>query len=427
MYKISKAFFDDFLVSYHSFNNDELLLKFQYKVLNTILVLMGIFTFLIATLSVFDIMPLGMQQTIANYTLSAVSVILIILLRGTKSRYLYIAYAMYFGAYLDFICTLICVPNDEFRLIWFYLLVFAAYITGGVFTGNIVAGVSLATILIVNHFYGLNLSDVAISTFTLSFIMASLFFRSYTKKITNFEKELISQRQLMISQSRFAAMGEMLSMIAHQWRQPLSTTTLLIAQERLKLMMSEEKNNDHIEILDKISDTMVYLSDTVDDFQTFFKPEKLKQDIEIDELIGRVQHFIQPRLSTTEVKLHIMQCKCGGINTYANELVQSIINILNNAIDVLIERHIYKPTISINFETLDDKIIIHIEDNGGGIEKEIINKIYEPYFSTKSKNGTGLGLYMSKMIIDQHIKGLLSVKNTKDGARFSIMLPKKTI
>jgi C4-dicarboxylate-specific signal transduction histidine kinase len=315
-------------------------------------------------------------------------------------------------------------------MIWFFLLIFAAYVTGGgIYTGDIVGSISILTILVVNSIYGLNLSSVGVTTAVLAMIMATLFFRSYTKKIMDFEKDLIEQKQLMITQSRFAAMGEMISMIAHQWRQPLSTTTLLITQERVKLMMDEKQNNPSIEILDKISDTMVYLSDTIDDFQTFFKPGKSKEKIAVDELIGRIQNFVQARLSTSGVALNIEKCEEAEVETYVNRLVQSIINIINNAVDALLENNISNPRISISFEASHDHLSIFIEDNAGGIDAEIVEKIYEPYFSTKSKNGTGLGLYMSKMIIEQHIKGSLSVENTTNGARFKIVLPRvsKTI
>ena len=424
MVKNTKESIEQFLCSYHTFNDDEVLLKFQYKILNTILILMALFTFMFATFSFLEINPLGTAQSIANYILTSISIVLLLLLRGSKTNYYKVAYAMYFFAYLNFVGTLFFVPGDEFRMIWFFLLVFSAYVTGGIKAGNLVAFISILIIITVNFFYGLNLSDTAVITIVVSLIMASLFFRSYTKKITDFEKELIKQRQMMITQSRLAAMGEMLSMIAHQWRQPLSTTTLLIAQERLKLMMLKDQNSEHIEILDKISDTMVYLSDTIDDFQTFFKPEKVKHNVEIDEISKRIYHFINPRISTSTIKLEIMRCECGNINTYINEFVQSAINIINNAIDVLVEKNIQDPHITISYDVSDKYITMLIEDNAGGIDEEIIDKIYEPYFSTKSKNGTGLGLYMSKMIIEQHIKGSLSVQNTQSGAKFSIRLPK---
>ena len=425
MGKTKNTFLENLLSSHHTFNEDETLLKYQYRVLNTILILMGLFTFMFGALSVTNINYLGSEQEISNFILTVASAVLIVLLRGSKSRYNIIAYAMYFFAYLNFLGTLFFVPHDEFRIIWFFLLMFAAYVTGGITAGNIVSVVSIATILIVNFLYGLNLSHVAVTTITVSLVIAALFFRSYTKKINNFEADLIKQKQMMITQSRFAAMGEMLSMIAHQWRQPLSTTTLLISKERVKLMMEAKEDKEFSETLDKISDTMLYLSDTIDDFQTFFKPERSKQTVEIERLIEKINQFIQPRIYTTDIKFEIICCDRGELEIYTNELVQSLINIINNAIDVLLEKNIENPYITISFDNSSEYISIHIEDNGGGIDEKIIDNIYEPYFSTKSKNGTGLGLYMSKMIIEQHMDGELSVHNTQSGARFSITLQKK--
>jgi len=424
MFNKTSSFYNNLFTSYHTFDDNEILLKFKYKVLNTILLVMAFFTFLFATFSVLDINPLGKTQTITNYILVAISIILIFLLRGPKSRYVAITYVMYFSAYLAFLSALFFVPNDEFRIIWFYLLIFAAYITGSIRAGNIVGIVSISTIILVHFTYGLNLSTVGTVTAVIGLVIACLFFRAYTKKIIDFEQEIIEQKQFMISQSRFAAMGEMLSMIAHQWRQPLSTTTLLIAEERVKMMMNDKEQNDYSQMLDRISDTLLYLSDTIDDFQTYFKPEKTIQHIDISVLVQRIKQYVEPRLSMTSIKFKIDESDCKYINTFTNELLQSIINIINNAIDILIERKIEDPKISITFEDSKDDLSIFINDNGGGIEDDIIDKVFEPYFSSKSKNGTGLGLYMAKMIIEQHINGQLSVKNSSEGSSFNIVIPK---
>lgn len=424
MPKQTSPFFENLLNSYHTFDEDEILLKFQYKVLNTILIVIGLLTFMFATLSLLGINDLGIAQATTNYILMFIAIILMFILRGPKSRYIKVAYTMYLFAYLNFLGTLFFVPNDEFRIIWFYLLVFAAYITGGIFAGNFVGIVSIGSILIVNFTYGLNLCNLAVTTAVVGLITACLFFRAYTKKILDFEQEIIDQKKFMIAQSRFAAMGEMLSMIAHQWRQPLSTTTLLIAQEKVKMMMENKEQNDYNKMLDKISDTLIYLSDTIDDFQTYFKPQKTMQLVDIDTLIQRMKQYVEPRLSMTNIELDISECKCKEINTFTNELLQSILNIINNAIDILIQRERKNPKILINFEESEDDLTIMIEDNAGGIDDNIIDKVFEPYFSSKSKNGTGLGLYMAKMIIEQHIYGNLRVVNTDDGACFNIRIPK---
>ena len=424
MPKTKTSFYTDFLVSGHSFENNEVLLKFQYQVLNTVLLVMALFTFIFAFLSTLDINPLGIIQTIANYLLVICSISIMIRLRGTKKRYLQSAYLMYVAAFAAFVSALMFVPHDEFRIIWFYLLVFAAYITGGIRAGNSVSIISIFAIIIINLFYELHLSSTAIISSVLGLMIASLFFRAYTKKITDFEKEIIEQEHYMITQSRFAAMGEMMSMIAHQWRQPLSTTTLMITNERVKSMMEDREPNKYDKILDNISDTMLYLSDTIDDFQTYFKPEKSTQEIEVRVLIERVMQFIEHRLKMAKVELHVGECDHESIEIYANEVVQVLLNIINNAVDILEERAIQERHIWITIDSTDEYLTVSIEDNGGGINEEIMERIFEPYFSTKSNNGTGLGLYMSKMIIDNHINGILNVVNTPKGACFSILMPK---
>ncbi len=423
MTKDKYSLYDDLIVSGHSFENDETLTKFQYMVLNTVLVVMAIFSFIFGTLSVFEISPLGVEQTVSNYILSAVAVVLIFRLRGPKSRYMQVAYIMYLVAFADFMVALLFVQHDEFRIIWFYLLVFAAYITGGVRSGNIIALVSIAAIIASNVLYDLKLSETGIISSVLGLVIASLFFRAYAKKIIDFESEINEQKSLIITQSRLAAMGEMMSMIAHQWRQPLSTTTLMISNERIKFMLDGKEDTEYEKMLDKISDTMVYLSDTIDDFQTYFQPQKESQHISTCELINRVLNFVETRLTIDKVKVHVNKCDDKEIDTYANEVIQVLINIINNAIDALAERNVQDRNIWINLISSDDSIEITVEDSAGGIEDDIIGKVFEPYFSTKSKNGTGLGLYMSKMIIEKHINGRIDVVNTPNGALFTIFIP----
>ncbi|MDA7817307.1 HAMP domain-containing histidine kinase [Sulfurimonas sp.] len=421
----STSFFDNFFLSGHTFNKNEVLLKFKVKVLNTILLVMAFFTFMFAVLSSLGLNPIGQIQTFVNYLLVVAAVILIIRLRYSKKLYTQTAYLLYTSAYIDFLSALIFVDNDEFRIIWFYLLVFASYITGGIRAGNIFSIISIVTVLSASYFIELHLSQTAIISSVLGLIIASLFIRSYTKKIIDFEQELTENKELMITQSRFAAMGEMMSMIAHQWRQPLSTITLTISQEKIKYMLESKESDEYIKVLDKISDTMIYLSDTVEDFQTYFKPEKTSKKVTTTQIINRVKQLLETRFFLEKINININSFKNQEIYTYESELIQVLINIINNAVDVLVERDISNKNIWIKIDYDEKNVSIQIEDNGGGIDDSIIHKIFEPYFSQKSKSGTGLGLYMSKMIIEKHIEGNISVANSSRGACFSISIPKK--
>ena len=245
------------------------------------------------------------------------------------------------------------------------------------------------------------------------------------QKVEDKAKELVAKDAMILAQSRQAAMGEMISMIAHQWRQPLSTITLQISNLKIKSMLGEQSIDQTNHALEHISDTIIYLSETIDDFQSFFKPNKKEEIKNICELVERGTNFALPRLKVADIELHYSCHKKIPILTYPNEFAQVVINLINNAIDALLENKIGDPNIYVDIHESKEHIEVSIEDNAGGIEEEIINRIFEPYFSTKGKNGTGLGLYMSKMIIEKELQGTLEIVNTKRGACFSIKIPRQ--
>ncbi len=238
-------------------------------------------------------------------------------------------------------------------------------------------------------------------------------------------EELIQKDEILTAQSKQAVMGEMISMIAHQWRQPLSSITLQISNLQFKKLLGEEMEDEEItNTLTEISDTIIYLSNTIDDFQTYFHPDKELTKIEITELLQKTLSFVLPRLKDNHVKIDIKSKSNIIITTYMNELIQVILNLLHNSIDALIELNCKEQKINISVEDLDSNIFISISDNAGGIPEDVISRIFEPYFSTKGKNGTGLGLYMSQMIIQKQFNGKLNVKSSPKGSIFSIKIPK---
>lgn len=237
--------------------------------------------------------------------------------------------------------------------------------------------------------------------------------------------ELIQKDKLINVQSKQAVMGEMISMIAHQWRQPLSTITLQIANWQLKRLIGEEVRNSELdETLSNINDSVIYLSDTIDDFKTYFHSGKDISDIEIHELLQKAVNFTLSRIQ--EIKINIIINKKIDINikTYSNELIQVILNILNNAIDAHYERKVKTPTITLSIKEKENNILIYIVDNAGGIKNEFLPSLFEPYFSTKGKNGTGLGLYMSQMIIKKQFNGEISASSSDNISTFIISISK---
>ena len=228
---------------------------------------------------------------------------------------------------------------------------------------------------------------------------------------------------IMFQQSRQAQMGEMIAMIAHQWRQPLNAISAAnsVIKRKSKMKVLNEAITENI--TSKIHTYIEYLSSTIDDFRDFFKPDKELKRTDFNIIYMKSVTIIKSSLINKNIKL-IEKIDCTEkFMAYENELVHVILSIINNAQDVFIQRNTANPEITIQIENTT----LTISDNGGGIPDDIIDKIFDPYFSTKSKkNGTGLGLYMSKMIVEKHSKGKFSALNTKDGAVFEIKLPKIT-
>lgn len=239
------------------------------------------------------------------------------------------------------------------------------------------------------------------------------------------KKELQEQQNVIIEQSKAAAMGEMISMIAHQWRQPLQAVSILVQKLPITKMIEGDLSDELIDqVVDDVGKQLEYMSKTIDDFRDFFRPDKDKDIVAVSKIIDKAQNFLNPILRTQSVNLTIDGDSNIKIFTHINEVVQVLINIIKNALDVMKERKIEDKKIWIRFYTKDKSLLIEIEDNAGGIDNNVINKVFDPYFSTKTnKNGTGLGLYMTKTIIEKHCDGTIFVKNGKFGALFSIIMP----
>jgi two-component system, NarL family, sensor histidine kinase EvgS len=245
------------------------------------------------------------------------------------------------------------------------------------------------------------------------------------EKINDEIKKNQEKTKQLIQQSRLAQMGEMLSMIAHQWRQPLTAISATTNNLLLKNIIDEKIEPSHLEEeLELIINYSQHLSHTIDDFRNFFRPDKVKTNANLEEIIDKSIAIINISFESKNIKLIKNYCYNETIYSYTSEIQQVVLIILKNAEDILIENNIENKVIRINTFRKKDFAIIQIKDNGGGISSDIINKIFDPYFSTKkAKEGTGIGLYMSKTIINEHCKGNLTIKNNKKGATFEICLP----
>jgi two-component system, NtrC family, C4-dicarboxylate transport sensor histidine kinase DctB len=251
------------------------------------------------------------------------------------------------------------------------------------------------------------------------------------------KKEVLKSNEknkILFQQSKMAAMGEMIENIAHQWRQPLSVITISASAIKLKKEYGILEDKEHLESLESIINTSNYLSNTIDDFRNFFSPNKNKNKFSSVELIDKSFTLLRVPYKKSSISI-IKNIEEHKIFTYENELIQVLINILNNAKDELIKiEDIKKRYVFIDLYKKDENIIIEIKDNAGGIDENIIDRIFEPYFTTKHKrNGTGVGLYMCEEIITRHMKGSIKVKNIDfkyekqifKGALFKLSIPIK--
>lgn len=239
--------------------------------------------------------------------------------------------------------------------------------------------------------------------------------------------ERTRQEQLLIQQSKLAAMGNMIGNIAHQWRQPLGeiNALLMIIQVRRHFEdFTEEFLNAKIEECNRITE---YMSNTISDFQNFFKPSKAKEIFDVTHACERASSILQASLKYHSIEFRLEKSEGAQVLGYPNEFAQAILNVLSNAKDVLIERQIEAPYIAMSVKNGKRYTLIKIEDNGGGIAAEHIERIFEPYFTTKhAKQGTGIGLYMTKMIIENNMNGIINVSNTNYGALFTIKLKRES-
>jgi len=260
----------------------------------------------------------------------------------------------------------------------------------------------------------------------------------YTQKLRTHNKDLKDQvqialkherkkDQMLIEQSKLASMGEMIEQIAHQWRQPLNNIGLINQDLYFKNLLGTLTDEDFDKLRTQIDSNLIYMSDTIDDFRTYYRGNKEKEVYFLNHSIDTILSIVEATLKHYKIEI-LLDVKEGvKVHNIKNELFQVFLNIFNNAKDVLITKNTQNKKISISLTSEDKYAYIKIADNGGGISPEIISDIFNPYFTTKKENkGTGIGLYMSKTIIEKNMMGSLSARNTKEGACFSIKIPLAT-
>ena len=276
---------------------------------------------------------------------------------------------------------------------------------------------------------------------TMMFLIISIYLAKILEKyLIRYRREVLihinknrEKDSMLAQQSKMAAMGEMIENIAHQWRQPLNLISISSTGMKLKKEHDILSNEEFNQGMDQITKSSNYLSQTIDDFREFFSPNKKKVLFNIKDTFEKTFELLNAQLLAKDIVL-IKDIDEVEIYSYENELIQVIINLINNAKDELVKCKNMKRMIFISAKANLKTLTIIIKDNAGGINEDIINRIFEPYFTTKHKRqGTGIGLYMSREIIVKHMKGSLEVFNKEytykevfyTGASFHIKLSLK--
>jgi len=257
----------------------------------------------------------------------------------------------------------------------------------------------------------------------VSIIVSILFSKFIQSLFEEYEKEINENNIVMFSQSRLAQVGELLSMIAHQWRQPISKIASISSNLRFKMIRGDEFSEEYLdERLEEIENHTEFLSETIDDFREFYKPKKSQELEYVLPLIEKSLNFLEGQLKKKSMILKKKFESDVKIPLYSNELIQVMINIIQNAIDFSATG----ASIWIETQIKNDEYIIRIKDEAGGIKEENLDKIFEAHFSTKLLNvkstNLGLGLYVSKVIVEKHFNGKLEVITENNSSTFIIRL-----
>ena len=335
-----------------------------------------------------------------------------------------------YGLIIINVLDLFCIPFIGYSILYEYIsrtLIILFLMMAGIITlykGEKVAifyilGWSVLFIsLVVSEYNLINIHELFI--FHIGFPIESMilsFALGYKLKQSIHENK--EKEQLLVHQSKLASMGEMINNIAHQWRQPLTHLSFInmdiqTAQDSKELDKKylDEKINESYEQIE-------FMSQTIDNFKDFYQPVKNKELFFISEAVNKAINIIKPSLDNLNINLSFTIHQDSEVEAFENEYSQVVLNFISNAKEVLHLRKIKNPKIDIYLEFTNNKSILTVKDNAKGISEDIINKIFNPYFSTKN-NSSGIGLYMSKIIVESHFEGTISAYNTKEGACFKV-------
>lgn len=432
----------NYLTSGHHFTATDNLQRFRFSLLNSLLLIASFFAFLnyFASIANFVVFSPVYEKAVLVFALTCL--VLIYTLRKNRANYSITVGIMLVIGMALFYFALITTIQDEFRLIWFFLALFTGFVLLGKTFGLLQMLLILLGIFIVEKIYGLGLSKLALFTFFNSFLIFAaisyLFlvkiekdsreFEVLNKKLKENVKQEVQQReeqeQMLLRQCRMANMGEMLDSIAHQWRQPLMHINAILMNMDCALE-SHKKDDKYLENkIDEVATLTSHMSQTIEDFRGLFRQEKEKIEFSLKDAINDVLGLMKNSLNDIDVDFNAEENTL--IFGHRSELIQVVVILLSNAVEVLNKREVDNKTILIHSQSLNNRdVIISIEDNADGISTDEVETIFDPYFTTKEQSGgTGLGLYVARIIVEHKLSGEIIAINTTKGAKFTILIDK---
>ena len=450
-----------------NFQNDDKFLKYKFQLMNTLLLIAIFASFFIAFLFMFIGSNEVQTLVIVLELLSGfLHLGLFFFLKNNKNNLNIVVYISMISLYLLQVVIMINLVEDSLRETWYLLTVILSFFLAGKKFAYFMLALILTTMIAYNFqpYLDTKLNDVESILPIVLLILIAIVMNLYESTKENYArslnevniklqnkieelnqfninletrvKEEISKNTLhevkLFEQSKMASMGEMINNIAHQWRQPLSvismTSTGAKMQKQMNLLTDDMFDKD----MDIINDNVQYLSRTIDDFRNFTKEDRVEKLFNLNNDIDSFLHLVEGSIKNHYINLILDLDKNIEINGYPNELIQCFINIFNNAKDALIEIEEENRLLSIKTFIYDNKVHISFKDSAGGIEKDILPKIFDPYFSTKHQSqGTGLGLHMTYKLIVDGMGGTVDAKNSKfeykgkeyKGTKLKIILP----
>jgi len=416
---------ENFFTSGWKFNQSEIDIRSKFQMINIAVFLSGMsLTFaIIRNISIeqYSLIPIEIILLITN-------IILFFVLRRCRKSFNIVATIITFQFTFFFLFLIYTNEPSSLKHIWIFtypiILLFLQSKKCALYWFALI--LVLLLIAPLQTFVQVPYSMLQVTYLAFALVIVAMMVNFYQIKMEETKELILKQQNLLQKQSKQAVMGEMISMIAHQWRQPLSTVTLSISNLQIKKLLGEEIPSKELDTaLESISDTVVYLSNTIDDFQTYFRPNKEITSISLYDLLQRSVGFVLPRLKGTGINISVNINQKLVIDTYVNELVQVTLNIINNAIDALVVSSSKDKKIFISAQEKSEQIIIAIVDNANGISEDDLQRVFDPYFSTKGKNGTGLGLYMSQVLAQKQFNGSIKVNSSDNGTEFYVEIQKE--